>query len=157
MKIAMPLNLTVLVAAACVSTPAPTPTATAVEPEKVETPLVSDLGEQLPDLIMEYSWNVIYTSSCPWGGPGYVIMRGRNIGVGDAASFYIRVWDQLRPVDGLPRGEQVEVRAEFDSGPVGSIPAFIDSENQVEESDEENNEVLIMFTPPPKCTPEAGD
>ncbi|MFQ5943248.1 MAG: CARDB domain-containing protein [Anaerolineales bacterium] len=154
MKIAIALSLIVLATTACVSTPEADPPTVTVEPAEVDTPLVSDSSEQLPDLVMDYTWVVKYTSSCPWGGPGYVIMRGRNIGAGDAASFQIQVWDQLSRVDSLSQGEQVEVRADFESGPVGSIPATIDSENEIEESDEENNEILIVFTPPPKCTPE---
>ena len=70
-------------------------------------------------------------------------MRGRNVGAGDANSFHIRVWDQLTLVDGLLQGERVEVRADFESGPVGSIPAFIDSEHEIEESDEDFPNIKI--------------
>lgn len=157
MKIATFLALVALVIAGCSSslppTTTPTPAIAPSEQEEVEPPPVSD-PSRLPDLVMDYSWQVTYTSLCPWGGPGYVIMRGRNVGPGDATSFHIKVWDQLTPVENLKAGDQVEARADFDSGPVGSIPAFIDSEQEVEESDEGNNEVLIVFTPPPKCTPE---
>ena len=128
------------------------PTPGSTDP-KDPPPVVTE-STLLPDLVMDYSWQVKYTSECPWGGPGYVIMSGRNVGNSDASEFHIRIWDQLTKIDGLTPGEQAEARADFESGPVGSIPAIIDSEQEVIESDETNNEVLIVFTPPPRCTPE---
>ena len=59
MKIAISLSLTVLLTAACVSTPEADPPTAVVEPAKVDTPPVSDLSQQLPDLVMDYSWEVI--------------------------------------------------------------------------------------------------
>lgn len=152
------ISFVVVLAGSCaqVDDRGPTPRPTEVSGTQIVTQASED-NTTLPDLVMDYSWQVKYTSDCPWGGPGYVIMRGRNIGPVRASEFHIRVWDQLTPIGGLEPGEEAEARADFDSGPVGSIPAMIDSEQEVEESDEGNNEVLIVFTPPPRCTPDAND
>jgi hypothetical protein len=106
-----------------------------------------------PDLFLDFFWDITYTSECPWGGPGFLIVRGRNAGDRDASEFAIQVWDQIETIDYLPSGEQVQVRFDFESGPVSMILAAIDSDDQVIESDETNNELQIVFTPPPRCTP----
>lgn len=105
---------------------------------------------------MDFFWDITYTSDCPWDGPGYLIVRGRNIGGQDAFDFQIKVWNDSQLIEVLPSGEQVQARFDFEAGPVGSILAVIDPDDQVFESDEENNEFQIIFTPPPRCTPTGG-
>jgi hypothetical protein len=112
-----------------------------------------DASALLPDLVLDFFWDITYTSECPWGGPGFLIVRGRNAGDRDASEFVIQVWDQIETIEYLPSGEQVQVRFDFESGPVSMILATIDSDDQVMETDETNNEFQIVFTPPPRCTP----
>jgi hypothetical protein len=59
-------------------------------------------------------------------------------------------------MEGLKAGMTHTVKADFSSGPVGSISSGIDVYDQVRERNEGNNELLIVFTPPPQCTPESG-
>ncbi len=143
--------------AACI--PASTPgQSNQSPPARKEDPSATDPEtiSLLPDLTLDFFWEITYTSECPWGGPGFLILRGRNIGEGDAEAFGVRVWSETQVVDSLPSGEFLQIRFEFESGPVGSIMALIDPDGQVDESDESNNEFQIIFTPPVRCTPTGG-
>jgi hypothetical protein len=154
------ISASLFMGASCSSVGDPTQSADALDsPENIEvgpTSAQDETSALLSDLVLDFFWDITYTSDCPWGGPGYLIVRGRNAGGRDASEFAIQVWDQTEIIDALPSGEQVQVRFDFESGPVSNIPAVIDSEDQVFESDEENNELLIIFTPPPRCTPTGG-
>lgn len=151
------LATSLLLLTSCLSVDDPTQSDDSlVSPENIETGSISNEDEAsalLPDLVLDFFWNITYTSECPWGGSGFLIIRGRNAGDRDASEFAIQVWDQFEIIDALPSGEQVEVRFDFESGPVSIIEAAVDSDDQVFESDETNNELQIVFTPPPRCTP----
>lgn len=110
----------------------------------------------LPDLVMDYFWQIRYTDLCPWGSPGQVVLRGRNVGTAEAGAFVVQVWEQQVEVIGVDAGAEFEIEAGFTSGPVGSIDAAADAADEILELDEENNQVWIVFTPPPECTPTGG-
>ena len=128
------------------------PTATPVPATLTPTTLPT-LATQLPDLEIG-SYNVTY-DDCPWGGPGTVSVSVDNFGVGNAGPFEVTINDQATNLDGLGSLGEVDAAVNFASGPVGGINAEVDSAQQVVESDETNNEYMIVFTPPPPCaTPE---
>jgi subtilase family serine protease len=131
-----------------------TPVTTPASPTTSPTP--SPPGDtSLPDLVILYHV-VSYTGACPWGGPGEIRVRVRNVGTTDAGPFDVEINGTTTRVSGLVSGEEVDATVAFSSGPVGGILAEADSTHLVAESDEGNNEFHIVFTPPPHCTPE-GD
>jgi hypothetical protein len=133
-----------LALAACRPAAAPTPTATA---------LVGERGQA--DLRLEYRWLVRYYG-CAWGDGGEITMYVSNAGTGDAGPFSVSIAGEAVRVEGLLAGASSEVTVAFEGGPVGSIPGTADVDDEVVEVDETNNEVLIVFTPPPACVPASG-
>ena len=126
----------------------PTPISATLTPTILPT-----LATQLPDLEIG-SYNVTY-DDCPWGGPGTVSVSVDNFGVGDAGPFEVTINNGTTNVDGLGSLGEVDTAVSFEAGPVGGVNAEVDSAQQVFESDENNNEFMIVFTPPPPCaTPE---
>lgn len=133
---------------ACGGTAVPTPTATSIP--ATETPTIPPtLATQLPDLEIS-GYGVVY-DDCPWGGPGSVSVNLDNFGVGDAGPFEVTINQGTTNVDGLGSLEETTASVRFESGPIGSINAEVDSAQQVPEVDETNNTYTIMFTPPPPC------
>ncbi|MAT95524.1 MAG: hypothetical protein CL608_00030 [Anaerolineaceae bacterium] len=115
-----------------------------------ETPTIPPtLATQLPDLEIG-GYRVTY-DDCPWGGPGTVAVSIDNFGVGDAGPFEVTINNGTTNLDGLGALGEAEAAVSFESGPVGSINAEVDSAQQVVETDETNNTYMIMFTPPPPC------
>jgi len=133
---------------ACGGTAVPTPTSTSAP--ATETPTIpATLATQLPDLEIS-GYGVVY-DDCPWGGPGSVSVNLDNFGVGDAGPFAVTINDGTTNVAGLGSLEETTASVRFESGPVGSINAEVDSAQQVPEVDETNNTYMIVFTPPPPC------
>ncbi len=138
--------------AACGGTAVTTPTPTFIPPTETST-IPATLATQLPDLEIS-GYGVVY-DDCPWGGPGSVSVNLDNFGVGDAGPFAVTINDGTTNVAGLDSLEETTASVRFESGPVGSINAEVDSAQQIPEVDETNNTYTIMFTPPPPCaTPE---
>lgn len=134
------------VVVACGGTAVPTPTSIPA----TETPTIpATLATQLPDLEIS-GYGVVY-DDCPWGGPGSVSVNLDNFGVGDAGPFAVTINDGTTNVAGLGSLEETTASVRFESGPVGSINAEVDSAQQVPEVDETNNTYTIVFTPPPPC------
>jgi len=105
----------------------------------------------LPDLtVSAYSWGVSY-EGCPWGGPGSVSARVRNEGVAASGEVEVELNGVLTTVPSIPPGGDVDAVVRFEAGPVGGVSLKIDPKNRIPESDEENNEFAIWFTPPPPC------
>lgn len=134
--------------AACGGTAVATPTSTTSP--ATETPTIpATLATQLPDLEIS-GYGVVY-DDCPWGGPGSVSVNLDNFGVGDAGPFEVTINEGTTNVAGLGSLEETTASVRFESGPVGSINAEVDSAQQIPEVDETNNTYTIMFTPPPPC------
>lgn len=136
----------------CGGTAVPTPTSPSIPATEPPT-IPATLATQLPDLEIS-GYGVVY-DDCPWGGPGSVSVNLDNFGVGDAGPFAVTINQGTTNLDGLGSLEETTASVRFESGPVGSINAEVDSAQQVPEVDETNNTYTIMFTPPPPCaTPE---
>lgn len=97
------------------------------------------------------SYRVNYTSECPWGGPGEVTVTISNTGSGDADAFSVEINHSRVQVEGVPAGSSTTATITFSSGPVGTVNATADIDEEVSESDETNNNFMIAFTPPPPC------
>jgi hypothetical protein len=123
-----------------------TPTSTRLLPT-----VVDDDGEAgaRPDLTPLY--HRVRYEDCPWGGPGTITIRVKNIGAGDAGTFAVEVNGEETSLPGLAAGQEVDATVSFGEGPVGSITATVDVAGEVAESDENNNDFMIIFTPPPPC------
>ena len=106
---------------------------------------------ELADLVVNY--HVVAYNACPWDGPGTISLNIQNRGGADAGPFNVTINDQPARVEGIPAGGAVNAEIPFEAGPVGMIRAEIDPKGMVAESDRDNNEFYILFTPPPPCTP----
>jgi hypothetical protein len=107
-------------------------------------------GNMLPDLTVP-GVQVIY-SGCPWDQPGHIRVPVQNIGNSDAVSFIVDIHSKFFSVSTLPPQEEIVLTREFSRGPVGAVFIFADSNQQVVESNEDNNEFIIIYTPPLYCT-----
>lgn len=132
----------------CGGTAVATPTFTSIPATEPPT-IPATLATQLPDLEIS-GYGVVY-DDCPWGGPGSVSVNLDNFGVGDAGPFAVTINEGTTNVAGLGSLEENTASVRFESGPVGSINAEVDSAQQVVEVDETNNTYTIVFTPPPPC------
>ncbi|MCA9992261.1 MAG: hypothetical protein KDE29_14830 [Anaerolineales bacterium] len=117
-------------------------------PPPCDTPAPESGG--LPDLTVAYYW-IDYTGDCPWGGPGTVNAMINNVGSGDAGPFAVRINGERTTVAGIPAGGSAQATINFSTGPAAGVQIEIDPDNAVAESNEENNELLLSFTPPPPC------
>jgi hypothetical protein len=106
---------------------------------------------ELADLVVYY--HVVAYHACPWDGPGMISLNIQNRGRADAGPFNVTINDQPARVEGIPAGEADNAVIPFEAGPVGMIRAVIDPDEAIAESDRDNNEFYILFTPPPPCTP----
>lgn len=140
--------LSALALIACGGTAVPTPTSPSIPATEPPT-IPATLATQLPDLEIS-GYGVVY-DDCPWGGPGSVSVNLDNFGVGDAGPFEVTINEGTTNVAGLGSLEETTASVRFESGPVGSINAEVDSAQQIPEVDETNNTYTIMFTPPPPC------
>lgn len=104
----------------------------------------------LPDLSVS-RFGISYYG-CAWDQPGHINVEVSNIGQVDAAFFFVDIMGTHFPVTALAANKKTELTYEFPSGPVASLFVFADSEQQVTESDETNNRLTIIYTPPPFCT-----
>ncbi len=104
----------------------------------------------LPDLTV--SGVRISYYGCPWDQPGHVSVPVSNIGNGDAGSFFVDIHSKSFPVTTLAAQEGIVLTREFSRGPAGAVFVFADSKQQVQESNEDNNEYRIIYTPPLYCT-----
>ena len=104
----------------------------------------------LPDLSVSLIRITYY--GCPWDQPGHINIGVSNIGLADADSFFVDIMRTPFPVTTLAANNNIELTYQFASGPVASLFVFADSEQQVTESDETNNQLRIIYTPPPYCT-----
>ena len=128
------------------ATPEPSPTVTASV-----TPTITPTPYGLPDLTIPYTYIIDYDGTCPWGSPGTITVWVENIGTNHAGPFIAAVFSEETQFDGLFAGESEALIYHFNSGPVGGIYAEADRQNQVMESNESNNVMQIMMTPPPPC------
>lgn len=129
---------------------APTTTAT-VTPSATATATPTSTPYGLPDLTIPYTFHIDYDNTCPWGSPGTITVWVENVGTNHAGPFIAAIFPEETQFAGLLVGEQAPLVYHFSSGPVGSIYAEADTQNQVLESDENNNIMQIMMTPPPPC------
>ena len=113
------------------------------------TPTVTGTLPALPDLGIA-SFGVTYYG-CPWGGPGKIMARVVNVGEADAGHFAVDINFIRTTVDGVEAGGYRDPSVEFSSGPIGSIGILVDSEGEVWESNEGNNFIGVIYTPPPPC------
>lgn len=107
-------------------------------------------GNLLPDLTVPGVQVTYY--GCPWDQPGHVRVPVQNIGNSDTGSFIVDIHSKFFPVSTLPAQEEIVLTREFSRGPVGAVFVFADSNQQVVESNEDNNEFRIIYTPPLYCT-----
>lgn len=57
------------------------------------------------------------------------------------------------PVQGLVVNATAEVSMTLKDGPTGRIEIIADYDRDIYECNEINNSLILMFTPPPSCTP----
>jgi len=112
------------------------------------TPTPTDF--RLPDLTAGGVGITYY--GCPWDQPGHVSISVSNIGNGDAGYFIVDFHSKTYPVVTLAAQEGIVLTREFSRGPVGAVFVYADSKQQVVESNEDNNEFRIIYTPPLYCT-----
>lgn len=118
------------------------------------TPTPSSTTQPLPDLTIT-NHHVSYFAPCPWDGGGQLTMTVHNIGFGTLLPFITTINGQEISLAGIANGATKDVTISFANGPIGSIDAEVDSDQEIVESNESNNEYRISFTPPPPCTPTA--
>jgi hypothetical protein len=104
-----------------------------------------------PDLLIAYHWIIYKPGTCPWGGPGEISVRVKNVGSGDAGSFFVTINGQTTSLANLPAHSEAFATVQFSSGPVAYVEAEVDPTHAVDEDDETNNTFSIIFTPPPAC------
>jgi subtilase family serine protease len=125
------------------ATPTPTPVFTPAIP--AEPP------QELPNLTVGgYSWAVSY-EGCPWGGTGTVRAVVWNDGRTASGEVEVELNGVRVTLPGIPPGGSAEAAVRFDSGPLGGVSLKIDPNHRILESNEEDNEFHISFTPPPQC------
>jgi len=122
---------------------------------KQETPTPTQTPYDLPDLTIPYGYRIVYDDPCPHGSPGTITVTVQNIGTNHAGPFVAALNAQETSFNGLLAGASTPLASHFISGPVGSIYAEADTQNQVVESNEGNNIFRIIFrikmTPPGPC------
>ncbi|HFC12540.1 MAG TPA: hypothetical protein ENJ56_06810 [Anaerolineae bacterium] len=128
-------------------TPSTTPTPT-LTPSKTPSSI-------LPDLVVNYAF-VEHDFPC-LGVPHitYLHVYVGNQGNVDAGQFYVYANGDAQLLTGLPAQQQVQIQFNGHKNP--SIIA-VDSADFIDESNERNNELVLMVpdltaTPPPPCTP----
>jgi subtilase family serine protease len=74
-----------------------------------------------------------------------------NEGTAAVGEVEVELNGVLVTLPGIPPGGRAEAAVRFDSGPVGGVSLKIDPNNRILESNEDDNEFQISFTPPPPC------
>jgi hypothetical protein len=112
------------------------------------TPTPTD--SPLPDLMVSGLGQVHY--GCAWDQPGYLSGQIRNQGDAPAGSFFVDINAVSIPVTSLTENDEVLVTVDIGPGHVPAVRVYADSKQQVHESNENNNVLQIMYTPPLPCT-----